>query len=260
MGNLRRGGVVLEPLPAFLCADRRRYGSQWRTVSVTNFFGLYSRFLRRAKYPLAVVDYLLANLEGTIGMGYDIGCKFKATVAKSSLQPVAATRYKSLVGAFHGHAHNRRCQLDFLATYVRGLGLEYLEQCEQFFSESNELASSVRYATTFHRHQAITSYLQHKDRVDTYANLSTILCSSYKRALAVLDMEPELVRLMRDFNMADRTEFEEWLREEKEYLQGLSRQPPEETLQMEYYKKLLKLKGYQCVIITFFCYIFSPSS
>lgn len=166
------------------------------------------------------------------------------------MQPAAAGRYTSLVGAFHGHAHNRLCQLDFLATYVRGLGLEDLEGCERFFSESNELASSIRYATTFHRHQAITTYFQYKDRVDTYASLSLFLCNNYKQALTIINAEPELFRLMKDYGVTDRSEFEEWLKEEKEYLQGLSKEPPEETLQMEYYQRLVNLNA--CEYVTAF--------
>ncbi|KAF8188532.1 hypothetical protein K438DRAFT_1463105, partial [Mycena galopus ATCC 62051] len=55
-----------------------------------------------------------------------------------------------LVGAFHGHAHSHRCQLKYLATYVEGMGIEDLEGCECFFSKSNGLSRSVRYASVFH--------------------------------------------------------------------------------------------------------------
>ncbi|KAF8157315.1 hypothetical protein K438DRAFT_1488153, partial [Mycena galopus ATCC 62051] len=55
-----------------------------------------------------------------------------------------------LVGAFHGHAHNRRCQLKYLATYVERMGIENLEGCEHFFSKSNGLSRSVCYASLFH--------------------------------------------------------------------------------------------------------------
>ena len=34
---------------------------------------------------------------------------------------------------------------------------------------------------------------------------------------------------------------EEWLKEEWEYLQALKKEPPEETLEMGYYKALLSL-------------------
>lgn len=94
-------------------------------------------------------------------------------LASSPLGPRARElQYKALVGGFHGHAHNRRCQLDFLTKYVEGLGLEDLEGCERFFSKSNALASSVRYASVFHRKQSIREYCKHMDRQETYQNLS----------------------------------------------------------------------------------------
>ena len=108
-----------------------------------------------------------------LGHGYDIGCRFKTTWNKSSLGPKArAANHTCPVGAFHGHAHNRLCQLCFLATYVEGLGLEDLEGCERFFSLSNALASSTRYSSVFHRRQAIVEYAKHKDTFETYQNLS----------------------------------------------------------------------------------------
>lgn len=127
----------------------------------------------RAKYPLAIVDALLDAFGPDVGFGYDIGCGFGKTVKKSPLRTKAdGMNFKSLVGAFHGHAHNRLCQLVFLANYVPGMGLEDLEGCERFFSKSNALARSTRYASVFHRRQTIATYLAHTDVYDTYANLS----------------------------------------------------------------------------------------
>lgn len=124
------------------------------------------------KYPLSIVNHLLNVINGHIGLGYDIGCKFKSTVEHSSLGERAAGRYTSLLGGFHGHAHTRLCQVDNLTNYIKGLGLEDLEGCETFFSVSNELASITRNASVFHRHQAITNFLRFRDRMETYASLS----------------------------------------------------------------------------------------
>jgi hypothetical protein len=123
-----------------------------------------------------MVEVLLDALGDGLGIGYDIGCKFAGTVDRSSLGPLARQlKYKSLVGAFHGHAHNRLCQLDFLATYVKGLGLEDLEGCERFFGKSNALAPSLRYASVFHRQQRIVEFMRHMDTFDTYQNLSKFI-------------------------------------------------------------------------------------
>lgn len=135
----------------------------------------------RSKYPLAVTDCLIKHLGQNIGNGYDVGCDFQTTIKKSPLAARAAQcNFRCLVGAFHGHAHNRLCQLCMLATYVLGLGLEDLEGCERFFSGSNALAKSCRYASRFHRQQEITAYVKHHDSSHTYANLS-------KRQMSVLN-------------------------------------------------------------------------
>lgn len=107
-----------------------------------------------------------------LALGYDIGCRFTSTLNNSPLgRKARANNHTSLVGAFHGHAHNRLCQLWFLATYVDGLGLEDLEGCKQFFSKSNALACSMRYASVFHRRQLISEFFQHVDEFETYQNL-----------------------------------------------------------------------------------------
>jgi len=114
----------------------------------------------RAKYPLAVIKILLEAFGSDIGGGYDIGCKFGTTLDHSELGNQAhELNYKTLVSSFHGHAHNRLCQTNFLATYVKEMGLEDLESCECFFSKSNALASSIGYASIFHQKQKIAEYL-----------------------------------------------------------------------------------------------------
>ncbi len=122
---------------------------------------------------MAVVEARLDAFGAGIGGGYDIGCQFRATLARSGLKDrVEEERYTPLMGSFHGHAHNRLCQLSYLATYVKGMGLEELEGCERFFSKSNALASSVRYASVFHRRQKVTEFVKHMDAAETSQNLS----------------------------------------------------------------------------------------
>ncbi|KAG1846522.1 hypothetical protein C8R48DRAFT_750601 [Suillus tomentosus] len=78
------------------------------------------RVLKRlAKYPLAIVSKLLDVFGKDLGGG----------------QHARKLNYMSCVGAFHGHAHQQLCQLDNLATYVKGLGLKDLKGCEQTFSK-----------------------------------------------------------------------------------------------------------------------------
>ncbi|KAJ7671759.1 hypothetical protein B0H14DRAFT_3102333 [Mycena olivaceomarginata] len=197
-----------------------------------------------AKYPLAVVDSLIEHLGDNIDNGYDVGCDFQTTIKNSPLAARARQcNFRCLVGAFHGHAHNRLCQLCNLATYVLGLGCEDLEGCERFFSGSNGLAKSCRYASRFHRQQEITSYIKHYDSFHTYANLSKFITNNYKQAIDILKKEEALRTWMREEGILDYSVFRVWLEEEKTFLLGLKEGSKDqtETLEMEYVQKVVNL-------------------
>ncbi|KAJ6507655.1 hypothetical protein DFH09DRAFT_942809 [Mycena vulgaris] len=201
-----------------------------------------------AKYGLAISNALMDAFGADLGSGYDIGCGFDTTIKNSPLGPKAKDlNFKMLVGAFHGHAHHRMCQLRYLATYVLGLGVEDLEGCERFFSKSNALSRSVRYASVFHRKQTITTYLAHTDNFETYPNLSKFLVNNYKQALELLDTEEALKFAMEAAGINGREDFIERLEQEKAYLKGLSKEPEAETQQMEYYQRLVNLSARQLV-------------
>lgn len=197
----------------------------------------------QSKYVLAVTSKLLDTFGSDIGGGYNIGCRFKTTLGSSILGERARTlNYTSFVNAFHGHAHNRLCQLDNLTTYVEGLGLEDLEGCKRAFSKSNALTSSTRYASIFHRRQAIAYYFEHNDEMEVYANLTKFLLNNYKQALDILSNgRATLQRLMHELGVSDPATFKVWLDEERHYLKSLLCEPPEETLQMEYWQRLVNL-------------------
>ncbi|KAJ7281137.1 hypothetical protein C8J57DRAFT_1433838 [Mycena rebaudengoi] len=197
-----------------------------------------------AKYPLAISNALMDAFGEDVAQGYDVGCGFVATLRNSPLgSKVARLKFRSLVGAFHGHAHHRECQLKFLATYVEGLGLEDMEGSERFFSVSNSLARSVRYASVFHRLQTITTYLAHRDSFDVYPNLSTFLINNYKEALKILEGEEALHFTMDQAGISGVHEFQERLDAELEYLKGLRREPEEINDKMEYYERLVMLQA-----------------
>ena len=137
----------------------------------------------RAKYPLAVVNKLIDCFGSNLAAGYDINCSFAMTLFNSTVGPCALlSNHTSLVGAFHGHAHCRLCQLKNLATYIYGLGLEDLETCERTFSKSNMLAAMTRHASVFHRQQAILMYFAHNDEHEVYSNL----CTSYEERASLI--------------------------------------------------------------------------
>ena len=126
-----------------------------------------------AKYPLAIAEKMLNTFRKDLGGGFNIGCRFGTTLANSPLGPLARElNHTSLVGSFHGHAHRRLCQLSHLATYRNGMGLEDLEGCERTFSKLNSLAPTLRYASAFHRKQAIATYFEHNDNMEVFQNLS----------------------------------------------------------------------------------------
>ncbi|KAG6809366.1 hypothetical protein H0H92_000527 [Tricholoma furcatifolium] len=224
---------IFDETGVFLALCRHGY-----TLVITDM--VQSGELLRSKYPLAVVKRLLDVFGEDIGGGYDIGCKFSTTVNKSELgEQAQRLRFKALVGSFHGHAHNRICQLSNLATYVRGMGLEDLEGCERFFSKSNTLAASIRYATVFHRQQKIVEYMAHMDSFETSHTLSKFLVDNYRQALHLLAGEDALQKTMQDQGIAGTHIFHEWLEEERTYLKSLASEPIEETTEMDYYQKLV---------------------
>jgi len=68
------------------------------------------------------------------------------------------------------------------------------------------------------------------------------LWNNYKQARRIINETPKLLaQTMEDLGIPDEGVFETWLEEERAYLQGLKKEPPEETLQMEYYQKLVNL-------------------
>lgn len=129
----------------------------------------------RAKYPLATVMRLLEVLGHSQGIGHDIACSFTSTINKSSIG-IKARQLNLLlsVNAFHGHAHNRLCQLRFHPLYLEILGLEDLETCERIFSASNLVARTVRFASHFHWLQYIDLHFDQWDQ-DRYLELGSSL-------------------------------------------------------------------------------------
>jgi hypothetical protein len=110
-------------------------------------------------------------LPGDLGFGYDIACSFASTLNNSSIGTEAHRKaLRLVVPAFHGHAHNRRCQLAFHIHIVSGFGLEDLETYERIFSASNAIARLTRHATAFHRRQFIDMHFRQWD-TDKYQNL-----------------------------------------------------------------------------------------
>ena len=130
------------------------------------------------KYPLAVINRLLELYGSDIGLSYDIMCAFIKTLEKSSLgAKMVGLRLHEVVPAFHGHAHNRACQVLWHPLYIQGAGLEDFEECERTFSKSNELAGVTRLATPFHRHQQMDEHFFFHDE-DKHASSGKLKTAS----------------------------------------------------------------------------------
>ena len=69
--------------------------------------------------------------------------------------------------------------------------------------------------------------------------------NNYKQALEILAGEPAFRKQMEDQQIRSVDTFETWLSEESAYLVGLKREPLKETLQMEYWQKLVNLDASQ---------------
>ena len=96
---------------------------------------------------------MLNILGNNNAVAYNIGCAFDKTVKQSKLLGLraAAQLLRFIVPSFHGHAHNRACQLQYHPQYISSLGIEDFETCERCFSILNGLASNTRLATAFHQ-------------------------------------------------------------------------------------------------------------
>ncbi|KAF7378002.1 hypothetical protein MSAN_00224100 [Mycena sanguinolenta] len=188
----------------------RMWGCSMRQASSLHCADMASSCFWQTWFEVAsFVEALLDAFGPDVGDGYDIGCGFGKTLKKSPLGKWAEEL-------------NFRTLLSFLATYVPGMGLEDLKG-------------------VFHRRQAIATYLAHSDVYDAYANLSTFLVNNYKQAVAILDQNPALVRSMKEMGIKDKQEFHARLKEERDYLIALSKEPEEETNQMLYVTRLTTL-------------------
>ncbi|KAI0734100.1 hypothetical protein BC629DRAFT_526102 [Irpex lacteus] len=193
------------------------------------------------KYALAVTDKLMDVFGNKIGLAYDVGCDTWKTVLASSLRDRALKqRLRLIVPAFHGHSHNRLCQLDWHPMYIEGAGKEDFEGCERAFRDSNMLASGTRLATAFHRHQAIEQHWSFRS-FDKYADCGTFILNNYKQALSIIRQDgAALANISRKIGTTTE-DYVQFLKDEKTYLQGLKTEPEETSLRIEYLMALQEL-------------------
>ncbi len=71
--------------------------------------------------------------------------------------------------------------------------------------------------------------------------IGTFLSNNYKQAVGILHDVSSLRDAMVHLQIRDVSVFDRWLEEEKGYLKGLAHEPPEETVQLKYFHKLVVL-------------------
>ncbi|KAJ7318180.1 hypothetical protein DFH08DRAFT_714989 [Mycena albidolilacea] len=179
------------------------------------------------KYPLAMVKYLLDHCGADIGLGYDIMCAFFKTLMRSSLGVnVTAMRLRGVVPAFHGHAHNRACQIGWHPLYVEGVGLEDFEECERTFAKSNHLASTTRLCTPFHRQQQIDEHFHFHD-LDKHAASGNFIYQNYRQAIEKIAVSSGQLSRLESTLGTTATDYESYHAAEVKYFQDLRNTPEE---------------------------------
>ncbi|KZT58731.1 hypothetical protein CALCODRAFT_432213, partial [Calocera cornea HHB12733] len=182
-----------------------------------------------AKYSLASLDKCMDTIGPDIGYGYDIGCSHSATVFQSSIGEKAQDRrLRFFVGAFHGYAHNRRCQLAFHPRIQTVAGLEDFETCEWIFSQQNHTARLFRHGSRFHR---------------------DFLYKNYRQALEIMkDVGPVVQTMFSSLGLSE-LDVERFLNAERAYLQSLEKEPDMDQTAFRYLETLRMLREEESVHI-----------
>ncbi|KAG1765892.1 hypothetical protein EDD22DRAFT_774562, partial [Suillus occidentalis] len=185
------------------------------------------------KYAIATVNKLI-DVYGPNGVtDYDIGCSFSKTVAASSIaNKVKRLNHCFIVNSFHGHTHNRRCQLQYHTLYQEG---------------SNAVAPLIHHASYFHWLQFIDLQFDQRDQ-DRYQELSQFLYNNYKQALDIInDVTPAVEELKVQLDLTD-ADFQCWNVEELEYLTSLASEVEYDSQKTAYVEALQSLMMAEYVI------------
>ncbi|KAG2033287.1 hypothetical protein BDR03DRAFT_935700 [Suillus americanus] len=188
---------------------------------------------KSAKYPLATINKLLDVFGDNQAIGSDIGCN-KAFNRKLLL----------LVNAFHRHAHNCKCQLQYHPMYLRGFGLEDLKTCEHIFASSNAAACLIRHASHFRYSQFLDLHFDQWE-MDKYLELSHFIFNNYKQAVTLIDDFTKELNAYRLSFPDQAMDFKTWVTEELAYLESIASEPACDALAVDYIEALEKLNTYQ---------------
>ncbi|KAG1739375.1 uncharacterized protein EDB91DRAFT_1237491 [Suillus paluster] len=194
------------------------------------------------KYPIASIRKLMDIFGDNILYGYDIKCAFKKIVMRSSLADDAKRlNLQGVVPAFHGHAHNRLCQVEHHSKYKVGAGKEDFETCECIFSGSNALAGNICNATDFHHHQALDEHFRHSLWEGHLANeyLADFIYHNYVQSLNLISTTTSFIINFRASHAEATTPFEDDLQDEFLYLKHLAHKKDGTSTEVDYVKALI---------------------
>ncbi|KAJ7342568.1 hypothetical protein DFH08DRAFT_1012260 [Mycena albidolilacea] len=180
------------------------------------------------KYPLAICAKIFERYGADAGIG-SLGRK------------TVGLRMRGIVPAFHGHAHNRMCQIGWHPMYVDGAGLEDFEECERIFCLSNNLTSCTRLATPFHRQQQIDEHFYFHDQ-NKHAASGNFIFQNYRQAVEKITTNKLKLKVLEEQLHTTAANYEQDLRDERTHLESLLREPAEVQKTVDYIELLAKLQ------------------
>ncbi|KAL0057017.1 hypothetical protein AAF712_016361 [Marasmius tenuissimus] len=97
------------------------------------------------KYLLAIVKQLLEDFGRELRIGYDIMCVFYTTMVCSQKlgHKVVSYAVQGVVPAFHGHAHNWKCQTCWHPQYLTGVGLTDFKDCNFLYKNYRQAQDQI---------------------------------------------------------------------------------------------------------------------
>ncbi|KAG1808894.1 uncharacterized protein BJ212DRAFT_1448891 [Suillus subaureus] len=175
------------------------------------------------KYLIASVKKLMDVFGSNILYGYDIKCTFKKIIQWSLLADDAKPlNLQGVVPAFHGHAHNRLCQVKHHLKYKVSAGEDF-ETCKQVFSESNA-----------------PPYVCHIIFADSTLtmNIADFIYNNHIQVLTIISTTNIFLANFHTSNATIKPNFEDDLKDEHQVLQCLACKKEESTVEVDYVRAL----------------------
>ncbi|KAH7903092.1 hypothetical protein BJ138DRAFT_1021163 [Hygrophoropsis aurantiaca] len=176
-----------------------------------------------------------------ICVGYDIKCRFWQILQDSSISTlVKELNMSGVVPGWHGYSHNRYCQITHHSKYKVGAGKEDFETCERTFSESNALAPETRFASEFHRHQAIEEHFLFADE-KKYTAILMFIYNNYRQALLAITTCQAFLNAQHGQSGMLAQDYEDDIEAERAFLREAHNKKDEDSIEVEYVQALHEL-------------------